>query len=42
MTALEDELVSAAGLLGVASTPPDSVLYSTGVRTLFGLPQRVC
>ena len=42
VTALEDELVSAAGLLGVASTPPDSVLYSTGVRTLFGLPQRVC
>ena len=38
---LDDELVSAAGLPGVASTPPDSVLYSTGVETVFGLPQRV-
>ncbi len=38
---LEDELLAAAGLPGVASTPPDSVLFSTGVQTVFGLPQRV-
>ncbi len=38
---LDDELVAAAGLPGVAATPPDSVLFSTGVQTVFGLPQRV-
>lgn len=38
---LDDGLVAAAGLPGVAARPPDSVLYSTGVRTTFGLPQRL-
>ncbi len=38
---LDDDLVAAAGLPGVADTTPDSVLFSTGVRTVFGLPQRV-
>jgi uncharacterized protein YqjF (DUF2071 family) len=38
---LEDELLAAAGLPGVASQPPDSVLYSPGVRTRFGPPQVV-
>jgi len=36
---LEDTLVAAAGLPGVTSRPPDSALFSTGVRTVFGLPQ---
>lgn len=36
----DDQLVAAAGLPGVvASGPPDSVLCSQGVRTVFGLPQ---
>lgn len=38
---LEDELVAAAGLPGVADTPPASVLHSTGVRTEFGRPVRL-
>lgn len=33
---LDDELVAAAGLPGVASRPPDSVLFSEGVHTRFG------
>ena len=37
---LDDDLVTAAGLPGVTAHPPDSVLFSTGVRTVFGLPQR--
>lgn len=36
---LHDELVTAAGLPGVATTPPVSVLHSPGVRTRFGTPQ---
>ncbi|ANH38951.1 hypothetical protein I601_2535 [Nocardioides dokdonensis FR1436] len=36
---LHDELVSAAGLPGVATSAPVSVLHSPGVRTQFGLPQ---
>ena len=36
---LHDELVTAAGLPGVATTAPASVLHSPGVRTWFGLPQ---
>ena len=41
VTHLEDTLVAAAGLPGVTAGPPDSVLFSTGVHTVFGLPQRV-
>nr|WP_314194567.1 DUF2071 domain-containing protein [uncultured Arthrobacter sp.] len=37
--ALEDELVAAAGI--TAHGPPNSVLYSPGVRTQFGLPRQV-
>ncbi len=36
---LDDELVAAAGLPGVADRLPDSVLWSAGVRTVFGLPR---
>ena len=35
---LDDELLAAGGFPGLADTPPDSVLHSTGVRTQFGLP----
>jgi uncharacterized protein len=35
---LDDDLLAAAGLPGLAATPPDSVLFSRGVRTQFGLP----
>ena len=35
---LDDDLLAAAGLPGLADTPPDSVLFSRGVRTQFGLP----
>jgi len=35
---LDDSLVAAAGLPGVVDRPPDSVLWSPGVRTTFGLP----
>ena len=35
---LRDDLVAAAGLPGVTERPPDSVLYSPGVRTTFGRP----
>ena len=35
---LEDDLLAAAGLPGLAGRPPDSVLFSRGVRTQFGLP----
>ncbi len=41
VTHLEDTLVAAAGLPDVTSRPPDSVLFSTGVRTVFGLPHRL-
>jgi uncharacterized protein YqjF (DUF2071 family) len=37
-TVLEDSLVAAAGLPGVVGSPPDSVLFSSGVRTVFGCP----
>lgn len=36
---LDDDLVGAAGLPGVSHQPPDSVLWSAGVRTVFGMPQ---
>lgn len=35
---LEDDLVAAAGLPGVSDREPDSVLWSAGVRTVFGMP----
>ncbi len=34
-----DDLVAAAGFPGVARRPPDSVLWSPGVRTQFGWPE---
>jgi uncharacterized protein len=37
---LDDDLVAAAGLGEVASRPPDSVLWSPGVRAAFGPPGR--
>jgi uncharacterized protein YqjF (DUF2071 family) len=41
LVALDDALVAAAGLPGVTESVPDSVLFSTGVQTVFGLPQPV-
>lgn len=38
---LDDDLVAAAGLPGIVQRTPDSVVHSHGVRTVFGLPQRV-
>jgi uncharacterized protein YqjF (DUF2071 family) len=38
---LDDELVAAAGLPGVSDRPPDSVLWSAGVRARFGVPSRL-
>ena len=39
---LDDDLVAAAGLGSFArTTPPTSVLFSEGVRTTFGFPQRL-
>ncbi len=35
---LDDELLAAGGFPGLAANPPDSALYSSGVRTRFGLP----
>ncbi len=40
-TVVEDELMAAAGLPGITASAPDSVLFSSGVRTVFGLPQRL-
>jgi len=36
---LEDDLLAAAGFPDLAATPPDSVLFSRGVRARFGLPE---
>ena len=38
LVSLDDELVAAGGLPGVASRPPDSVLYSPGVHARFAMP----
>jgi uncharacterized protein len=35
---LDDELVDVCGLPGVSARPPDSVLFSRGVRTVFAVP----
>jgi uncharacterized protein YqjF (DUF2071 family) len=40
LLSLDDELLNAAGLPGLASTTPDSVLYSPGVTTRFGRPSK--
>lgn len=37
---LDDGLIAAAGLPGIADRAPDSVLYSPGVTTRFGRPER--
>jgi uncharacterized protein YqjF (DUF2071 family) len=38
LTVLEDTLLAAAGLPGLAARPPDSVLWSPGVAVEFGAP----
>jgi uncharacterized protein YqjF (DUF2071 family) len=35
---LDDSLVAAAGLPGIVGRPPDSVLWSPGVKTVFAMP----
>ncbi len=40
-TYVEDTLMTAAGLPDLTGSPPGSVLFSSGVRTTFGLPQRL-
>jgi len=40
-TRVDDELVAAAGLPGVADRAPDSVLFSPGVHARFGAPENV-
>ncbi|MDP9027757.1 MAG: DUF2071 domain-containing protein [Actinomycetota bacterium] len=40
LLSLDDGLLAAAGLPGLAETPPDSVLYSPGVTTRFGWPSK--
>lgn len=41
LVSLHDDLLAASGFGDLAGGPPDSVLYSAGVRTRFGLPQPV-
>ena len=38
---LDDDLVAAAGLPGLATREPDSVLHSDGIHTTFGMPSLV-
>lgn len=38
---LHDDLVAAAGLPGITDREPDSVLFSPGVLTRFGMPERI-
>lgn len=38
---LDDGLLAAAGFPGLADRPPDHVCFAAGVRTRFGLPQRL-
>lgn len=40
LVSLDDDLVAAAGLPGIAGRPPDSVLFSPGVTTRFAVPRR--
>ena len=37
----DDQLLAASGFADLAERAPDSVLYSDGVRTRFGMPQPV-
>lgn len=41
LLSLDDDLLAAAGLPGLADRAPDSVLFSDGLHTDFGLPGRV-
>ena len=41
LVSLDDELVGAAGLPGLTDSPPESVLFSSGVHTVFGRPVTV-
>jgi uncharacterized protein YqjF (DUF2071 family) len=38
---LDDQLLAAAGFPDLAARPPDHVCFAEGVRTTFGLPQRM-
>ncbi|MDO9458009.1 YqjF family protein [Nocardioides sp.] len=38
LVSLDDELVAAAGLPGIVGSGPESVLFSSGVHTVFGTP----
>jgi len=38
LVSIDDQLVAAAGLPGVTDSRPESVLFSTGVHTVFGQP----
>jgi uncharacterized protein YqjF (DUF2071 family) len=40
LVSIDDELLAAGGIPGLGLDAPDSVLYSDGVRTRFGLPVR--
>ncbi len=40
-TRVDDAFVAAAGLPGLTGSAPESVLFSTGVHTVFGVPQRL-
>jgi len=40
LLSLDDHLLAAAGLPGLSTVPPDSVLFSPGVHTRFGAPAR--
>lgn len=40
LVSIDDDLLAAGGIPGLALDAPDSVLYSEGVRTRFGLPLR--
>lgn len=41
LLSLDDDLLAAAGLPGLVGRAPDSVLFSDGLHTDFGRPQRV-
>jgi hypothetical protein len=41
LESLDDELLAAAGFPGLATRPPDSVLYSPGITTVFARQHRI-
>lgn len=41
LTGLDDGLISASGITSIGGREPESVLYSAGVTTRFGAPERV-